>query len=336
MVTKIDRAPPPSAAPRPAPPERTSSTAALPAVEVSRPAASAPASFSAPALAGSPLAPAGQAVTHSADPAALWGEPAPGPVTPEAFARLSPPEQRATLKALRAERDALGLEIVGRVAELERRWARAQTATRAGALRRYEQRSRHLGTRDRRELGGLVRRAEDAQRRIDALRARAAKLPDTPEAKRQHAALRAQLARELRQARAEQAQAVQAATAVVDGAGLAVERLAVAEAVIDPGAPAPGSGRSLFERIAAFFKLDTLFSTLTSVFTAVLEQAHQRATEQREQARAEADQARVTRRLEAQRAEEARGADRHRAAADQEVLLRELRRALEALAPREG
>ena len=46
---------------------------------------------------------------------------------------------------------------------------------------------------------------------------------------------------------------------VVDAVGLKVDRLATTEQIIDPAAPAQGSGGSLLDKIGRFFKLDWFF-----------------------------------------------------------------------------
>lgn len=234
------------------------------------------------------LTPAGQPVATSADPSALWGATAPATtpasteLTREAFTALSADQQVATLESLRTERAELGQQIEARVEQLDRRWRHSRLSTRTEALRHYEGASERMPRGRRRELRAHVEKAVEAQARIDELTARVAELPKTPEAKSEQAALRDELAKELRRARDEQSKAVAAATALIDQEGLKVDRLGVTEQLIDPSAPAPGSGGSLLEKVARFFKLDSFISTVFSW----VEQART-AEVKREEARAE-------------------------------------------------
>lgn len=261
--------------------ERSSSLASTPKVQsVSRPSAPAgPAAPSAPAGWGAPKAApvaeyAGQTapskdraatgpnISKSASVNALWGD-APKQVNLDeaAFKALSPADQKKLVEAAKAEQAQLGTEINQRVEVLDKKWNNSRLSTRTEALREYQERGGHrMGRRQREKLDGLVTRSEDAQRKINVLRAKIDALPRTPEAKKQQVELRNELAKELRRARDEQSKVVKEATAVVDGQGLKVDRLAVTEQVIDPSAPAQGTGGSLLEKITRFLHLDTFFN----------------------------------------------------------------------------
>lgn len=211
------------------------------------------------------LVPRQAQLTRSADPSALWGE-APKAMALDAatFAKLPPAEQHKELQALRAERNELGQQILQRLEQLDVKWSRSRLVTRTEALREYQERTAHLEPAAKQELDGLLERSEGAQRKINELRARIDRLPKTPEQKAAMKELRDELARELRRLRAEQSAVVKEATQVVDAQGLKTDRLVVTEQVIDPSAPAPGSGQSLLEKLARFFELDAFLSSLGS------------------------------------------------------------------------
>jgi len=171
-------------------------------------------------------------------------------------------EQKAQLTTLREERQQLSAQIQARLAKLDIKWNNSRLVTRTEALRDYQEQTKHLDPATKHELDALLEKSEAAQRKINDVRARIDRLPKTPEAKKAQAALRSQLARELRNARSEQSKVVQAATAVVDQQGLKTDRLATTEQVIDPSAPAPGSGSSLLEKITRFLGIDSFFTRL--------------------------------------------------------------------------
>lgn len=233
------------------------------------------------------LHPTGKQVTVSADPSSLWGEaPKPAPLDQTAFKKLPPTEQRAQIQALREERNQLSAEIQARLAKLDIKWNNSRLVTRTEALRDYQEQTKHLDPATKKELDGLLDRAEASQRKINELRARIDRLPKTPEAKKAQAELRTQLAKELRRARDEQSKVVKAATAVVDEQGLKTERLAVTEQVIDPSAPKPGSGDSLLDKVLRFLHLDGFLSwaaantTMNDLFVAPVKQELQKRGEQ--------------------------------------------------------
>lgn len=245
------------------------------------------------------LVPKGATLSRSASPSALWGD-APKQVNldPEAFAALAPAEQEKLVEAAKAERAELGGEIVNRVEVLDRRWNHSRLSTRTEALREYQEHSRgRLDGRSRRKLDGLVVRSEESQRRINELRVKIDALPKTPESKKAQVELRTQLARELRRARDEQSKAVKEATAVVDAAGLKVDRLAVTEQIIDPSAPAQGSGGSLLDKVVRFLKLEWFFDaigvTLQSATQTFAQQVQKRGEKIAEESKAKLDELRT-------------------------------------------
>lgn len=231
------------------------------------------------------LVPRGTNVSKSASPSTLWGD-APRQVVldPAAFAKLAAADQQKVVEAAKAEREQLGGQIVARVEVLDHKWNNSRLSTRTDALREYEERCEgRLDGKSRRKLDGLVGRSEDSQRKINELRVKIDQLPKTPEAKKAQVALRTELARELHRARDEQSRAVKEATAVVDAAGLKTDRLAVTEQIIDPSAPAQGSGDSLLDKIVRFIKLDGFFTSIKSWFQtmhATFEQRSERLDEE--------------------------------------------------------
>lgn len=256
-------------------------TSAVPVAPASPPPAATYAGQAAPTK---ELIPNGKPVAKSASPNALWGEqPKPVSLDREAFAKLPPAEQREVLKKAAVEREQLGGEINARVEHLDRKWKNSRLVTRTEALREYQERSGHLHPRRRRDLDKLLVRSEAAQVRINELRAKVDALPKTPEAKKQQAALRSELAKELRRARDEQSKVVKEATAIVDGDGLKVDRLAVTEQVIDPTAPAPGSGDSLLDKVVRFFHLDTFINWVADTFSNVVSDFAEKANDATEQ-----------------------------------------------------
>jgi hypothetical protein len=277
---------------------RPTSTPELPAAPRAQPSTA----YTGQAAPKKELVPKQQQLTASADPTALWGDaPSAAPLDAEALAKLSPAEQQQAIESLSAELDQLGRDISQRIEQLDVRWNRSRLSTRTEALREYEEHSRHLHPGRRRQLDGLLDRSEAAQRRINELRARIDRLPKTPAAKAEMKALRSALAKELVALRAEQSKAVKEATAVVDAAGLKVDRLAVTEQLIDPGSPGPGSGGSLLEKLARFLELDALF-TRVQLQTA---RAQQAAFSQDIDRRAEAREQEFKARLDRERADAA-------------------------------
>jgi hypothetical protein len=211
-------------------------------------------------------------LAKSAAPDALWGEVSTevsagaDDFDPKQFAALTPAQQHDQLQALRTQRNELKSQIEARLQQLDVKWDRSRVSTRSEALREYQEASRALDPATRHELDGLLNRAERAQRTINHLRVETDKLGHKGP---RHTAERDRLAAELRRARADQSKAVAAATTLVDDQGLKADRLAVTEQVIDPNAPAPGSGQTLLEKFATFFHLDFLIGAVEQVFTSL-------------------------------------------------------------------
>ena len=245
------------------------------------------------------LVPKGANLSRSASPSALWGD-APRQVNldPAAFAALAPAEQQKVVAAAKVERAELGGEIVNRVEVLDHKWNNSRLSTRTEALREYYDCSAgRLDGRSLRRLDGLVVRSEESQRKINELRVKIDALPKTPESKKAQVELRTELARELRKARVEQSKVVKEATAVVDAAGLKVDRLAVTEQIIDPSAPAQGSGGSLLDKVLRFLKLDFFFETigktLESASQTFAQQVQKRGEKINEEAKVKLDELRT-------------------------------------------
>jgi uncharacterized protein YnzC (UPF0291/DUF896 family) len=279
----------------------TSSVTATRTTAVAKPAAPAPSAPATPPSAATytgkaaptkELIPNGKPVATSASPNALWGEqPKPVSVDRDAFTKLTPAQQAEAVKAAQSELDALGVQIQHRVDQLDRRWKNSRLVTRTEALREYQEQGGRLSPHCRRDLDRLLQRSEAAQVRINELRAKIDKLPKTPEAKKEQAALRAELAKELRRARDEQSKVVKEATAVVDAEGLKVDRLAVTEQIIDPSAPKPGSGESLLEKVARFFHLDEFINWVSRNFVNLAWQAVSEVNEKARETKAKDDAA---------------------------------------------
>lgn len=216
------------------------------------------------------LAPNGVPVRGSADPRSLWGQTAPAPVGPqldvEAFKKLTPDQMKSKLAELEGERDTLRGQVQTRIGQLDRKWDHARLATRTEALREFQEGNHGLDAGANSQLDQLVTRAEDAQRRINVLRARADALGKTPADKAANAQARHELAVQLVAARHAQSTAVKAATTTVDANGLKVDRLATTEQTIDPNAPAQGSGKSLLDMVTDFFHLSWLVDSCRAIF----------------------------------------------------------------------
>jgi len=196
-----------------------------------------PRDLSAVAAKAAAFSPGGTAVARSADPGALWGG---GQAeADQAFLALEPAQQQAELQALRAQRDELTQKIAERVGVLDQKWEQLPTFKKVEALREYRQRSTRLDPATRAEVDSLLEQAQARQKKINSLRAQAAKLGParlgrgTPEQ-------RHRLAVQLAEARRLQKKEVKAATRVIDAKGLKLDRLRQTERLIDPGAPKGG------------------------------------------------------------------------------------------------
>ncbi len=253
------------------------------------------------------LAPRGEHVRGSADPGALWATPAPvgEQLDLQAFKKLSPADQQAALAKLEGERQSLRAQLDTRIGQLDRRWNTSRLSTRTEALREFQERAPGLDHPASAQLDDLVGRAEAAQRRINALRAKAATLDASPAAKQAHAAERQALAQALRAARKEQSTAVKVATATVDQQGLKIDRLASTEQIIDPTAPPPTSSTSLLGMLGGWFHLDWLFSAYSSV-TSVVENLGKHQSKRRAAEREDLELEHAVKRLQAKQLDQKR------------------------------
>lgn len=186
------------------------------------------------------------------------------------FVGETPDAQRAELSKVKAEREAVGAKVTKRVAELDARWnsPSMRTWTKVEALRQYHERTQHLRHGPRGELDKAVTESEQAQRDINALRAKSDTMCRPDDCTQSEKAERDEVAGQLADAREAQKQAVVKATGIVDNQGLKVERLALTEQLIDPDAPAEGLGGTLLAWVEEYFDL----SALMEVFEVILEE----------------------------------------------------------------
>jgi hypothetical protein len=324
MPAKLERTTSLPSTPKAAAVARSAPVAAPTPVEKAQAPAAPTAVFTADEPKRAELATGQRYLAKSAAPDALWGEVSnevsagADDFDPKQFAALSPAQQQDQLQALRTQRNELKSQIEARLQQLDVKWDRSRVSTRSEALREYQEASRNLDPATRHELDGLLNRAERAQRTINHLRVETDKLGHKGP---RHTAERDRLAAELRRARADQSKAVAAATTLVDDQGLKADRLAVTEQVIDPNAPAPGSGQTLLEKFATFFHLDFLIGVVEQVVGSLRKADDQRQAErnreqQEDTVRAQRLAQDLAKRLEqARRVEEDAGAqaDRMRA-----------------------
>jgi hypothetical protein len=279
MTTKIERTQSLPSTPKA---QGVSRTQAPAAVDSGRPVMAQAPTFS-EAEAKRELLPTGQHVTKSADPDALWGSGAPrrnrGPDVAE-FKRLPPAERRAKFEAMRAERDQLKGEIQDRVGQLDRKWNYALLRKRTASLRDLQTKKPELSPDQAKRLDAALGAAEAAEKKVAVLAEKAKSFGPDSKTDPVQAAARKQLASELRKARAEQSEAVHAATAVIDEAGLKIDRLANAEQVLDKTAAPQGSGSSLWDKVTAFFDLGWVMKSFSWLVDTIEERAN-RESEQR-------------------------------------------------------
>jgi hypothetical protein len=275
MTTKLERATPgprttSSSTPVASETSPARSAAVSAVAKTSTPARAQTTFGAAPAASALPLNPAGTPVTRSADPGALWGE-AQAPSREaqlKSFQTLPPEQQAARLEQVRAEREEVGQAIATRCQTLDRGFRTLDPQTRAQLL--HQLRREHHGRFDAvtgRKVDTLLARADGDQRRIDGLNKDLSHVHGRAKVSvERRAALKEQIAA-LRDA---QVQTVDQATKAVDAAGLKVERLAVAEPVIDPNAPKAGSGQSLLDLVSKWVDLSWLFDGFSRVLQHVV------------------------------------------------------------------
>lgn len=280
MTTKIERAPSLTNTPKVQPAARTQAAAP---VEAGAPAPLASTEFAGTEASRRELLPPAQHVARSADPGALWGDAAPKSHRAALladFKRLPPAERQAKLAELKAQREALKGEIQDRVGELDKKWKYSRLKTRTASMRDLQGKRPELSPEAAAKLDAALKAAEAAEQKVNALAEKAKAF--MPESKKDpvQAQARKQLASELRKARDEHSQAVAAATAIIDDAGLKVDRLANAEQAIDRNAPPAGSGQSLLDKVISFFDLGWAINTFSSLLQSVSDM-QQRFIEQR-------------------------------------------------------
>lgn len=199
---------------------------------------------------------------------------------------MSPEQREQTVQRMRAERDWTLQDIQTRLAELEAlsKSPDVSPERKAKALRRFQQLSRLLEQKTRDELGTHLHKAEKASEAITALRTEGSRIPKDTEDNR---ALRRAKAAEIRAKRREQEAAVKQAETVVAKAeettpGLKEERLVLSEHILDPNAPAQGSGYSLLDMMQRYFRLDNFIENVAPVVIAAFDQMHASAVLQYE------------------------------------------------------
>ncbi len=199
-----------------------------------------------------PLTPAGTHVATSARPSALWGGDGDGDDDDvrDAQAHGASPEQ---IRQMRAEKRELQGHIRDRVDHLDHKWRYTLNTTKASELDKYADDSDKIDPATRDALKSKLQVAHQAEDKLAALKQQAAQLGHggTPEE-------RTALAKQIVAARKEVSTTVAAATKVVDDAGLKVDRLAHAEAKIDPKAAKKGG--SLLDMVERFFKISFAYS----------------------------------------------------------------------------
>lgn len=220
------------------------------------------------------LLPSGQRVATSAEPGALWGASTERrrPRTDfdvAAFQRMSPAQRHERLAVMKREHQQLGGEIQARVDRLDGLWGHSQLKTRTASLRSMQGQRPRLSAEQAGRLDVALASAEAARHDIESLSAEAHALGPASRKDPAQSARRSALAAQLRAARAREAAAVQAATDVVDEAGLKLERLATAEQHLDAGAPAEGSGDSLWDKLRSYFDLGRAIGAFTTALEVV-------------------------------------------------------------------
>lgn len=238
---------------------------------------------------------AGKPITGQVRPDALWGQAPSKPLVsrnistdPHQFDGMSPAEKAKRLDQLSAARDDLQAKILDRVVALDKKWNNSTTSTKEEALRHYAEHSDQLDPATRDEINGMLAQAAIAQRRIDRLQARRDGMPPSRNATPEQKEARKQLAKELREARKLQKDAVKDATKVVDDKGLKIDRLSETEQIIDPSAPKKDEGGSLWSMVTDFFKLTWATSFLSSIVT-IMSQHEDTMKEQAKQEAATAE-----------------------------------------------
>jgi hypothetical protein len=276
-MTTTKLAPAPTASKPPAV-SRTTTPASTAAVAKAAPAAvtsPAPAAgFEGPQpVKAETLRPQGAPVSKSADPGALWGgqERRTNPELRAAmteFRALSPDAQKAKIEELKGRQDDLAKKMLVRIEQLDARYKTMRNTTKGEMLRELAGKTDAMTPEQKQHLDGLLDKADGIATQIEALKAEAAKLPDSKTASPEQLLERKELARKIKNARGRLSDATKAATTYVDSLGLKTERLAVNEQKIDPNAPPKESSKSLWGMMKEWFSISTYITAFTSVFSA--------------------------------------------------------------------
>ncbi|MCA2978941.1 MAG: hypothetical protein INH41_05940 [Myxococcaceae bacterium] len=261
---------------------RSTTPAASAAVARAEPTATPPAAptvafqGAAPPAKADALRPQGAPVSTSADPNALWGaaERRPNPELRAAmteFRALSPEAQKAKIDELKGRQDALAKKMLVRIEQLDARYKTMRNVSKGEMLRELAGKTEAMSPEQKQHLDGLLDKADGIARQIEALKADAARLPDSKVATPEQRLERQELARKIRNARSRLSEATKAATTYVDSLGLRTERLAVNEQAIDPNAPPKGSPKSLWSMMAEWFDLGSTLKAFVAIFSPSLE-----------------------------------------------------------------
>jgi hypothetical protein len=218
------------------------------------------------------LRPQGAPVSTSADPGALWGgqERRANPELRAAmteFRALSPEAQKAKIEELKGRQDELAKKMLVRIDQLDARYKTMRNVTKGEMLRELAGQTEAMTPEQKQHLDGLLDKADGIAKQIEALKAEAAKLPDSKTATPEQLLERKELARKIKNARNRLSDATKAATTYVDSLGLKNERLAVNEQKIDPNAPPKDAPTSLWGMMKEWFSISTFISAFTLVFT---------------------------------------------------------------------
>ncbi len=201
----------------------------------------------------------------------------------DTFTAMPLDAKKAELSKLQAKKTAIEGRIANRTAQLDERWSGMKVSSKSEALREYHDRSKRLDPVTRQQLNGLVSDAEQSQRKINELRAQADGMCRPAECTAEQTRERRTIAVKIVEQRQSQTAKVQEAQEVVDTKGYKADRLAVTEQLIDPDAPAEGSGFSLLDELA---DLTSVSELIDWVFDQIKEvQEERRELEEEKQAK---------------------------------------------------
>ncbi len=222
----------------------------------------------------------GKAVSTTASAKQLWGQAAVAASNPPLSVRrlknLPPAQRQQKIEEIKAQMADCEHRMKGRVGELDKKWKYMALAKKTETLKEYLSATPNLTPQTRSEIESAIKVSEDAQAKLQVLRAQVKELrPDPDTGKNGTPEERKELAKKLLAARKAQSEAVTAATEAVDAVGLKIERLALTEDKIDPSGGAGSLFGSLKALIGDYFELSfsmhVLFS-MSSDFFKELEQ----------------------------------------------------------------